>query len=34
MGGYYLKVLEEIGWKVADWILLAKDKDQRQLLLT
>jgi len=34
MGGYYLIVLEDIGWKVAGWILLAKERNQRQLLLT
>jgi hypothetical protein len=34
MGGYYLIVLEEVEWKVAEWIPLAKDRDQRQLLFT
>jgi len=34
MGGYYLIVLEGIGWKVGEWILLAKERNQRQLLLT
>jgi len=31
MGGYCLKGLEETGWKIADWNLLAKDRDKQQL---
>jgi hypothetical protein len=33
MGGYFFIVFEEIGWKVAEWILLAKNIDQRQVIV-
>jgi hypothetical protein len=33
VGGCYLIVLEDIGWEVPRCILLAKDRDQRQVIV-